>query len=586
VNQAAATDPGHGLGAVLPDDAGPSDPTALGLIRWVLGRQRGRIALGAAAGIAWMGAIALLPVALGRAIDEAVDGGDGADVAGWCAVLAAVVLAEAIAGVVRHRTAVLLFIRTRWLLERVVTRRVLDPRGGTVGDAGGLLSHAQHDAGAVGGIADLMCRGSGAIVTFVAVGIGMLVTSPTLGLLVLLGLPPCLLALVPLWRPYDRRATEQQATLASATAVAADGLAGLRVVKGLGGERTVRGWFAEASSDVRRAGVSLARIASAWDSVSAVVPGVFLAVVLGVAGRLALDGQIRPGELVTFTGLAVFLAIPLATLAEVGDVWAAGIAGARRIAGVLAEPSAVEDGGSDAPAVGGLVFDGVWAGPLDGFDLVVDAGRPVGLVASTDEERAAIASLAARRRDPDGGVVAVGGTDARRVPLERWRAEVVVDGGHQPWLADDTLATNVALGAPDSDEGRVVDALLAAAADDLLARPDPLGSPVGEGGLSLSGGQRQRVVVARALATRAPVLVLDEPTSALDVATEARLVERLVAARGGRPTLLLTSSPTVLAACAQVAFVAGGRVALRGTHAELLADPVYRAVVLGEAVAP
>lgn len=570
---------------MLADGGGPAMPvTPVGLVRWVLGRQRGRVVVGAVAGIAWMGSIALLPVALGGAIDGAVDGGSGSDVARWCTVLAAIVVAEAVAGVVRHRTAVLLYIRTRWLVERLLTRRVLDPRGGVDGEAGSLLSRAQTDAQAIGGISDLMCRGSGAVVTFLAVGIGMLLASPTLGLVVLVGLPPCLLVLAPLWRPYDRRATEQQARMADATSVAADSLAGLRVVKGLGGEPAVRGWFASSTAGVQASAVSLARLGSAWTALSGVIPGVFLAVVLWVGGRQVVDGALAPGELVTFTGLAVFLAIPLSTFAEVGDVWASGIAGARRVADVLNTAPAVDDDGAEGrPPVGGVVFDGVSHNRLDRFDLAVGDDEMVGVACTDSAAATALADLLARRVDPRRGVVAVGGVDVRSIPLHVLRAHAAVDDGHHPWLADGTLGDNVALGAPGVTDDRLVDALVVAAADELAARPAGVREQVGEGGSSLSGGQRQRVAMARAVAADAAVLVLDDPTSALDTVTEARFAERLAAARAGRATVILTVSPTVLAACDRVAFVADGRVAATASHAELLeTTPAYRNLVAPE----
>jgi ABC-type multidrug transport system fused ATPase/permease subunit len=177
----------------------------------------------------------------------------------------------------------------------------------------------------------------------------------------------------------------------------------------------------------------------------------------------------------------------------------------------------------------------------------------------------------------------MGGVDARRVPLETWRRHVVVDGGTHPWLADTTLAANVALGLEQShdDEARTrsVDALRVAAADDLLARDSALDTFVGEAGLALSGGQRQRVGVARAVAVDAPVLVLIDPTGALDTVTETLLVERLAAARVGRTTVVLSASPTILAACDEVVLLDQGSVLAADTHDALLGDATYRKVV-------
>jgi hypothetical protein len=170
----------------------------------------------------------------------------------------------------------------------------------------------------------------------------MVTTSPLLGAIVLVGLPPCMLVVAPLWRPYERRATRQQERLAEASGVAADTVSGPRVVKGLGGEPAARAWFAEGTAGIRHSAVAVARLGAAWEALSALVPGVFLAAVVWAGGRLALDGTLSPGELVAFAGLAMFLAIPLATFAEVGD--------ARRL-------------------VGGLELCSVTHGALAGLDL-------------------------------------------------------------------------------------------------------------------------------------------------------------------------------------------------------------------------
>ncbi|MBD8505090.1 ABC transporter ATP-binding protein [Hoyosella sp. G463] len=574
-------DPGADVNAALPDGDQPARITGLGLIAWALARQRGRILIGAGAGIAWMGTTALLPVVLGGAINGAVAGGE--DVAWGALAIGVVVALSALTAVLRHHTAVLLYSRTRWLLERLVTRRALDRRGGDMPGPGRLLSHVQNDAQAVGGIADLMCRGSGAIVTFVAVGAGMLVVAPLLGVIVLVGLPLSMLSLVPLWSSFSRRAEAVQESLAAATTVASDSLSGLRVIKGLGSEATPRRWYREASAGVERSGVSLARISSAWDAISMLVPGAFLALVLWVAGSMAIEGTLSVGELVMFTGLAVFLAIPLNTLAEVGDVWATGLAGARRIAEVLRTEHPVDDCASPAPT-GQLVLDRVTHGSLHGLSLATKDGELLGIVSSAPGVAGDILALAGRSVDPDRGTVRLGDRDIRTIELDELRRRVLVDSGHEVWLNDHSLRHNLALADPATSDDDLGQALEAAAAEELLHRTGGLDHRVGERGLALSGGQRQRVMIARALALDPEILILDDPTSALDAITEARAANGLAGARALRATIVCTLSPTLLGLCHRILYIAEGRVAATGTHQHLLAHPGYRALVLPDTV--
>ena len=132
--------------------------------------------------------------------------------------------------------------------------------------------------------------------------------------------------------------------------------------------------------------------------------------------------------------------------------------------------------------------------------------------------------------------------------------------------------------------GDVERALLTASAQDVLdALPERLDTVVAERGRTFSGGQRQRLVLARALALDPEVLVLVEPTSAVDAHTEARIAQRLRPHRAGRTTVVTTSSPLVLAAVDEVAFLVDGKVVATGTHGDLLdTSPDYRRVVARE----
>jgi putative ABC transport system ATP-binding protein len=96
----------------------------------------------------------------------------------------------------------------------------------------------------------------------------------------------------------------------------------------------------------------------------------------------------------------------------------------------------------------------------------------------------------------------------------------------------------------------------------------------------LSGGQRQRVALARALAADPAVLVVHDPTTAVDSVTEARIAQEIRAVRRGRTTIVLTTSPALLAETDRVVLLHNGVVVAEGTHADLLSNEIYHRAVL------
>jgi putative ABC transport system ATP-binding protein len=225
---------------------------------------------------------------------------------------------------------------------------------------------------------------------------------------------------------------------------------------------------------------------------------------------------------------------------------------------------------------GALTVRGLRAGPLTGLDLEVPAGELVGVVAEPAAATALLGALA-RETDPEEGTIELDRVPLTAYPPEQARGAVLV-AAHEAALFAGTVAENVRAGGPGDPAG----ALVAAGADQVVASlPDGADTEVTEQGRSLSGGQRQRVALARALVADAPVLVLHDPTTAVDTVTEARIAEGLRLLRTGRTTLLLTTSPTLLAVADRVVVVEEGRVRAAGTHADLLAaDPAYRGLVL------
>lgn len=568
---------------------------AADVLRWLLRHQRWSVVVGTVAATVWMGSAAAVPPLVGKAIDEGVATGRAGPLFAWLGVLALLGVVNIAAARVRHWHAYLLWDRSSVAVAHLVAARGLEPAGGVEGRVlpGEAVNHATSDARALGGPVDLMCRGTAAVVTFVAVAVAMLVTSPALGALVVAGLPPLLLLMVPLWRPLDRRAAAQQRALAAAADLAADSITGLATLKGLGAEAAAKARYRQGTRSARGAAMALSRLSAGWQAMGVLIPGAFLGGVAWLGGRLALDGQVTVGGLVAFFGYAAFLVQPVETFGEVGEVWAQGLASARRVAALLNLAPAVADAGQERPAAtpsGRVELRGVrlvdrttGRAVLEGFDLVLAPGERVGLACADGRAAAAVVDLLARDADPDAGAVHLDGRDVRTIPLARLRADVVV-AHHDAFLFAGTLRENLLEGRPSATPAELRHALQVAAAEEIAGgAAEGLDVVVVERGRSLSGGQRQRAALARSLLTCPAVLVLHEPVSAVDAVTEQRVVERLVAERAGMTTLVVTRSPAVLAALDAAVLVAGGRVAAHGPHHRLLGEhDAYRETVLGD----
>ncbi|MEM9464850.1 MAG: ABC transporter ATP-binding protein [Actinomycetota bacterium] len=553
------------------------------LIGWLLREQTGWIAIGITTGIIWMASFAAAPIAVGAAVDDLIDDPDLGRAAWWGLAVVLVYAVGALAGAIRHRAAVGLYLNSRWLVEQRVSARMLDRRGGVERPTAEVLSVSIGDAGKIGAIADLTNRGSGAVVTLIVVAVWLLATSVSLGLWVLVSVPLAAMVIAPFMRSYDRRSTEERRQLATASAAAADGVTGLRAVQGLGGGE-IRRWFAERSVGMRDAALSLVRLESVLFALIAMVPTLTLAPILWVGGNQAIDGDISPGTLVTVVGLAQFLTTPLFTLSEVAQVLTAGRASARRANAVIDEPTAVDyHPGALEPTSGSISLTDVVHGSLDGIGFEIGHDERVGIACTSDRDADVLVRLLARRVDPSSGTVQLGGIDLRTLPLETLHDHVVVADTERPWLRAASLIDNLRLADAGVDRPTAERALHTAAADEILRRRDPLDAEIGERGLRLSGGQRQRISVARAVLSDATVLVLTEPTSALDAVTEQLLVERLLAERT-TTTIVFSTSPALLAACDRVVHISGGRVIATGHHLELDRDvDSYRALMRGDA---
>jgi ABC-type multidrug transport system fused ATPase/permease subunit len=530
-------------------------------------KQIGVIILGAILGTIWMVAQAVMPWAIGQGIDGIADGDTGLAMR-WVAVIGGLGILQALVGVARHRAAVANWLYAAFRTIQVVTRHTArtGPAVSATMPTGEVAATASSDAPHIGHAFEVSTRFAGAIASYIVVSFIVLSTSTPLGLMVLIGVPVLFAVVAPIIRPLQRRQRQQREALGRLTALGADTVSGLRVLRGIGGESVFLGRYTERSAKVRSAGNRLASTHSFLDGVMVLLPGIFLVLLTWVGARMVLDGSIRPGALVAMYGFAFFLVIPVRTAGEMAFVVARAMVASRRVLNLLEIERDVQDGGSahDEPPAPGPDSAPTWGRLADSVTgLEITPGTLTMLVADDPSFTASVADRLGRLV-PENGVT-VDGRPIGALPLAEVRRHIVVSDP-EPTLFTGTLRMNL---DPDGrhNDTALTRALTVAAGDDILETlRDGFDSAVEERGRSLSGGQRQRVALARALVTDPDVLVLVEPTSAVDAHTEATIAGRLRRARTGRTTVAATASPLMLA---QADIVITGRV----TDASVVVGP-------------
>jgi ABC-type multidrug transport system fused ATPase/permease subunit len=556
------------------DPGEPDTRSPFRLLVWVGRLQVPTLLVGMAFGVAWMTAQALMPFAIGRAIQNGIAGRDDRSLALWTGTLLALGLTQAFCGVMRHRYAVLNWLQASFRLAQITAHHAA--RNGPPIRArlstGEVVATVSNDAMRAGGAFDITARLSGAVVAYVVVAFILLSSSTVLGLVVLLGVPVLVVLMGGIIRPLQARQRDQREQVGRLTALGADTAAGLRVLRGIGGEPAFLDRYRRRSQQVRHAGVRVALPQSTLDAAQVFVPGVFVVLVTWLGARFAVSGAIDTGELVAFYGYAAFLVIPLRTSAEAVDKITRALVGARRMLDVLAVARDTADPVSpaDEPPAGVALRDAR-------SGLLVRPGELLCLVSAIPDETAAVADRLGGFGSEDG--VLLGDVRLADLPTEVVRRRVLVSEA-DPVLFAGTLRHELDPWG-GADDAAILRAIEVANAEDILdALPAGLDAEVEERGRSFSGGQRQRLALARALLSGAEVLVLVEPTSAVDAHTEARIADRLREARRGRTTVVVTTSPLVLDRADRVALVQDGRVTAEGRHRELLRDdPYYRDVV-------
>jgi ATP-binding cassette subfamily B protein len=424
--------------------------------------------------------------------------------------------------------------------------------------------------------------------TIVIAATVMLVLDPWLAAIALAPMPFVIWTSFRYGRRNRPASQEVQQRIAELTAEAEENIGGVRVVKAFAQEDRQLERFDRATRRVFEQSMVSTRLRAFYSPLIGFLPQLGLAALLFVGGKQVIDGQLSEGDFVAFYGYVLMLTSPVRMLGMALGMAQRAVASGERVFELLdREPrlTAAPDAPPLPPGGGRVELRDVTFAyddhepVLRDVDLEVEPGHTVAIVGPTGSGKSSLVMLIPRLYDVTEGAVLVDGADVRDVDPASLRREVAVVSD-DAFLFSASLRDNIAYARPEAGDDEVVAAAVRAGLEGLLADlPDGLDTLVGERGLTLSGGQRQRVAIARALLAEPRILILDDATSSVDATTESQIKSELAEVMEGRTTFVIAHRLSTIALADEVVVLEDGRVAARGTHAELLEEsPLYREI--------
>lgn len=566
-------------------EATVGDRAAWLLIRRAIREQRRLMGAAFLAGIGWTAATVAIPRLIQLALDEGIQGEDGRALLTWTLAITGAALASAlfmggwyILEAQASRTAEMR-LRERLFAHMQRLHTAFHEQSST----GQLMSRVNTDLAQTHNFLSLVPSSLMAFVkVLVVVGL-LIVADPLLAAISLTALPTLLRIGVVYRRHLYPAAKAVQEELGALADIVEDTVSGMRILKGLGTEKTQTRRLAAVAERVLDRSLVLVKARATFLPFWDLVPSIGLIAVLLYGGHRVIQGTLTIGELAAFNGYLLMLIWPLERIGAILPIMQRSLASAARISEVLATEPAIRQR-PDArvlPDGGGEVrFEDVHftheadgrQPVLDGLDLVIDAGGSVAFVGPTGSGKSTAAKLLARFYDIDAGRILVDGVDVRDLRIASLRRAVGIVF-EETFLFNDTIAANIAFADPGADLGRIEEAAQLAGAHDFIQElPTGYRTVVGERGFSLSGGQRQRIAIARAILANPRVLILDDATSSVDPEKEQEIRSAMAQVMHGRTTIVIAHRAATIALADRVALFDGGQVVADGTHAELLSS--------------
>lgn len=374
-------------------------------------------------------------------------------------------------------------------------------------------------------------------------------------------------------------------SFAQLTTKVQENISGIQTVKAMAREDFEIGQFNRRNEQYKQTNVDTGYIWGTYFPLMELIGNIAVVALLGYGGWLVLRGELLLGELVAFFSLIWYIIGPLMFLGFTINTYSQSKAAGERLLEILDEPEEIQSGSGaivQERLKGDVQFRSVshrypgkeeWA--LRGVDLDAPAGKVIGLIGATGSGKTTITQLISRFYEVTEGEVLIDGRRVQDFDLRCLRQNIGVVF-QESFLFSSTIRDNIAYGNPEVSMDEIREAARRAQAHDFIESfPRGYETMLGERGLGLSGGQKQRIAIARALVINPAILILDDSTSAVDMETEHKIQAAFREVMKGRTTFVIAHRISSVKDADEILVLDRGRVAERGTHAELLQQKGY-----------
>ena len=423
-------------------------------------------------------------------------------------------------------------------------------------------------------------QGVVALLQIIAVGFVMFWINPTLAWWAVVPVPLLFIGALIYTSTRDRYRTVRKAT-SEMNALLHDNISGIRQIKAYTMEKEEHQRFNAASDKVRKATLRTMFAWAIYNPTMSFVGGIGFILVMGFGGKLALEGDMTPGEITAFLLYLTLFYEPISRLHQLNQMLQSGRAAGERVFEILdadEEPGLELGRELPEPVKGNVVYRDVSFSYGDelsiikGVDLVADPGQTIALVGPTGAGKTTLINLLTRFYEYNEGQILVDGVEVNSIKKKSLR-NAIGYVTQESFLFNGTVRENLLIANRESTDEQIWESLKVANAADFVRRlPQGLDTQVGERGVKLSVGEKQRVSVARSLLKNPPILLLDEATASVDTETERLIQEALERLMQNRTSFVIAHRLSTVRGADRIYVLKDGEVIESGNHKELLSQ--------------